>query len=131
MKILKLKREILEAPSLAVQFFSPPPPVGFEVYRFSAPPPSPTIFSEPPFRVSKNFWSPPQYLHSLCCVFDVSTAPPKISPADGRFWQINHLNRLHFTVLFPYHYLYLKWFVPRAHTCIKHITYARKTSLLY
>ena len=33
--------------------------VGFEVYRFSEPPPpSPTIFSEPPFQVSKNFWSP-------------------------------------------------------------------------
>ena len=37
--------------------------VGFEVYKFSEPPPSATIFSEPPLRVSKNFRSPPQYLH--------------------------------------------------------------------
>ena len=34
--------------------------VGFEVYKFSEPPPpSATIFSEPPLRVSKNFRSPP------------------------------------------------------------------------
>ena len=39
-------------------------PVGFEVYKLlGAPPPSPTLFSEPPFQLSKNFRSPPQYLH--------------------------------------------------------------------
>ena len=37
--------------------------VGFEVYKFS---PSATIFSEPPLRVSKNFWSPPS----------ISSSPP-------------------------------------------------------
>ena len=56
MKILKL--EILATPWLAIQFFrSPSPPVGFEVYKFS----------EPPFRVSKNFRSPPSISPSPPC----------------------------------------------------------------
>ena len=35
--------------------------------NFRSPPPSATIFSEPPLRVSKNFRSPPQYLHPPPC----------------------------------------------------------------
>ena len=39
-----------------------------KAWNFRSPPPNPTIFSEPPFWVSKNFWShPPQYLHSPLC----------------------------------------------------------------
>ena len=50
------KLEILAAPSLAVHFFrSLPPPFGFKVYKFS----------EPPFRVSKNFRCPPSMFSSL------------------------------------------------------------------
>ena len=63
-----LKLEILAAPLASGSIFlGAPPPVGFEVNKHVSPPPSPslTIFSEPPFRVSKNFRSPPQCLCPL------------------------------------------------------------------
>ena len=50
---------------LAVQSFRSPPPLllVLKYTNFRSPPPSPTIFSEPPCRVSKYFRSSPQYLH--------------------------------------------------------------------
>ena len=61
------KLEILAAPLASSSiFYAPPPgtpPVGYEIYRFSEPPPGPTNFSEPRLRVSKIFGAPPQYLY--------------------------------------------------------------------
>ena len=48
-----------QPPSLAVQFFRtlPPSPIGFEVYKFSQPPPN--FFQSPPFACLKIFGPPP------------------------------------------------------------------------
>ena len=62
MKILKLEAWNFSNPLASGWIFrSPPspPPIGFEVYKFSEPLSKPNNFSEPPFRVSKNFWKPP------------------------------------------------------------------------
>ena len=62
MKILKLEAwNFSSLTSLVVQFFRSPPSCWFwsiQIFR------APLIFSEPPFRVSKHFRRPPQYLHS-------------------------------------------------------------------
>ena len=59
------KLEILEAPpSPATQFLGACPLLlVWSMYTNFRSPPPPLIFSEPPFWVSKNFQSPPQYLH--------------------------------------------------------------------
>ena len=62
MKILKIEAwNFSRPPCKQFKFLGAPPPspVGFKVYKFSE---LPLISSEPPFWVSKNFWSPPQYL---------------------------------------------------------------------
>ena len=68
MKILKLKAWNFSSPpppSLVVQHFrSHPLLLVLKYTNFRSPPPSPTFFSEPPFRVSKNFWSPPPSISS-------------------------------------------------------------------
>lgn len=60
-------------PCQQFNFLGALPPVGFEVYKFLEGPP--LIFSEPPIRVSKNFWSPPSI--SSCPLVILNELSPK------------------------------------------------------
>ena len=61
LKIEKLSH--IMGPRASQDLRSPSPIMAPEYTNVRSPPPSPTIFSEPPFRVSKNFRSHPQCLH--------------------------------------------------------------------
>ena len=69
MKILKLEAWNFSSPPLwGFNILGAPPPYTgwfWSIQIFGAPSPRPTIFSESPFRVSKNFRSPPPSISSI------------------------------------------------------------------
>ena len=90
------KRFNFLGPSLSCWFWSK--------QNFRSPPPSPKIFSGPPFRVSKNFQSPPQYLHPPPS--HIKWAFPKAnlqnffpSMNERDYLHIMHANKIHCTYL--------------------------------